>query len=33
MKSANVKLFLFILALSMAWGVAYWLFFAGNVTN
>ncbi len=33
MKKANIMLLLFILAMAIAWGIVYWIFFAENVIN
>lgn len=33
MKKANIMLLLFILAMAVAWGIVYWVFFAENVIN
>jgi len=31
MRKGNVVLLLFILAMAVAWGIVYWIFFAENV--
>lgn len=33
MRKQNIMLFLFVLLMAVAWGIAYWLFFADKVTG